>query len=137
MNENCKPNILLADDDEMLLKLGKAHFERAGFSVILCRNGQEAVDQARTQHPDVVIVDVLMPELDGWQVSRLLKADQETSDIPVYLLTALGDEEHIQRHRDADADGYFIKPFRMEVLIKRLHDIIRKRHTEENESHVV
>jgi DNA-binding response OmpR family regulator len=122
-----KPLVMLVDDDEMLLQLGKSHLERAGFDVILCRGGGEAISQAQAQHPDIAVVDVLMPEPNGWEVSRMLKQQPETADIPIFLLTALADEKDIAQHRQAAADGYFVKPFRMEILIKRLREALEKR----------
>ncbi len=119
--------VLLVDDDELLLKLGRAQLEKAGFLVLTGRDGKEALEKTRRFKPDAVLVDVLMPGMDGWQVCRALKADPETASIPVFFLTCLGEEEHIHRHRQAEADGYFVKPFRLDTLVQRLLEILEKR----------
>ena len=121
-----KARILLVDDDDGLLKLGREQLEQMGFKVITCHNGQEAVEKALRFKPDIALVDVIMPGMNGWQVCKTLKSDPETSSIPIFYVTCLGDEEDIHRHWRSGADGYFIKPFDFESVAKRLVEVIEK-----------
>jgi len=118
---------VLLVDDESLLKLGETQLEEAGFRVITGRNGEEALEKAHLFRPDIVLVDVLMPGMNGWQVCRALKTHPETAAIPVFFLTCLGEEEDISRHHRAEADGYFVKPFRAETMVARILDAMEKR----------
>jgi DNA-binding response OmpR family regulator len=118
--------VLLVDDDAELLKLGRAQLERAGFRVIACCSGEEALRSAHDHMPDIALIDILMPGMNGWQICRALKSDPKTAALPVFFITCLGDEEDIHRHRRSGADGYFIKPLDIQVVVGRLSEIVEK-----------
>jgi two-component system phosphate regulon response regulator PhoB len=120
------PLILLAEDDLTLLQMERIQLEQEGFEVITSRNGAEALALARELKPAAVLIDVMLPQLNGCQVCKMLKTDPETAAIAVFFLTGLGDEEDIERYRGCLADGYFIKPFQMEKIVQRLKTVLAK-----------
>ena len=110
--------ILLVDDDPSLLELIQYNLEGEGFQVIIAKDGQAGVRLFFTDRPDLVILDVAMPKLDGYQVCERIR---EMSDTPVIMLTARGREEDIIKGLDLGADDYLTKPFRVnELLVQRV-----------------
>jgi DNA-binding response OmpR family regulator len=105
------PVILAAEDDEDVLSLVAFRLERAGYTVLKARDGEEALQLARDERPDLAVLDVGMPKLDGLEVTRRLRADESMSHIPIILLTAWVQEADLQRGFDAGANDYVRKPF--------------------------
>ena len=116
--------VVLAEDDPDIQLVARLALKRAGFTVTVVSNGQEALDSIRRQPPDVVLLDWMMPELDGLETCRRLKADPETSSIPVVFLTAKSQEAEIQRGLSLGASGYVTKPFDALTLGDRIKDIV-------------
>ena len=112
--------VLLVDDDEALLKLGKAQLEQAGFQVCACQSGWQALAELASFTPDIALIDIMMPGMDGWQLCQRLKAGLHTAEIPIFFITCRGEEADLERHRRAGADGYFIKPFTAELLTQEI-----------------
>ena len=112
--------VLIADDDEEMLDMTSVQLSRRGLRVTCARDGQEALEKIDQDRPDVVLLDILMPRLDGWEVCRFLKANPATRHIPVLFLTCKGQDEDILKIHRADADGYFIKPFDMADLAQQV-----------------
>ncbi len=100
--------ILVIDDDLGLLKLLDTLFSRCGATVITVRDAALGLRQFYAQHPDLVILDLMMPDIDGWEVCASLR---QLSDVPILMLTALGRDEDIRRGLEAGADDYVTKPF--------------------------
>jgi len=115
---------LVVDDDAMIVKLQSMILERAGFDVVTASNGQEGLDQAAATHPDVVLLDVMMPGIDGLEVTRRLKADAATKAIPVILVSARTGMEDIDAGRAAGADEYVKKPFDPDDLVDLLERLL-------------
>ncbi|RYX81412.1 response regulator [bacterium] len=117
--------ILVVDDEEHIRFLIKTNLERAGYEVITAPNGRLAVETAQAFNPDLVVMDVMMPEMDGLEAMRILKADDATSAIPVVLLTAKGQDSDVFEGWQSGADLYLTKPFHPRELllfIKRILD---------------
>jgi CheY-like chemotaxis protein len=114
--------VLIADDDEDMLELTRIQLEKNGFLVTCACDGQDALDRIAEAAPDIVLLDILMPRLDGWAVCRFLKANPATSHIPVLFLTCKGQDEDILKIHRMDADGYFIKPFDIKDLARQILD---------------
>jgi DNA-binding response OmpR family regulator len=115
-----QPLILIADDDPDILALVSFRLERAGYEVVQARNGEEAVQVALARRPDLAVIDVTMPRIDGYEATRRLRQQEETSRMPIILLTARVQEEDIARGFDAGADDYVRKPFSPQELGSRV-----------------
>jgi DNA-binding response OmpR family regulator len=122
--EREQPIVLAADDDEDILELIAFRLEHSGYTVLQARDGQEALDLARTAKPDLAVLDVMMPKLDGFEVTRRLREDHSTTRIPIILLTARTQEADVQRGFDAGADDYIRKPFSPQELRARVQAIL-------------
>ena len=120
MTRNGQPLILIADDDPDILALVSFRLERAGYEVVQARNGEEAVQLALARRPDLAVIDVMMPRIDGYEATRQLRRQEETSRMPIILLTARVQEEDIARGFDAGADDYVRKPFSPQELGSRV-----------------
>lgn len=103
--------ILIADDDPVILRLIQVNLELEGYEVITANNGEEAVAQARAEIPDLVILDIMMPRLDGYQACEQLKASDDTRDIPVIFLSAKAQQGDIEKGRSFGVAAYLTKPF--------------------------
>ena len=119
-------NVILAEDDPDIQLVARLALRRAGFTVKVVGNGQEALDAIRQQMPDVVLLDWMMPELDGPETCRQLKADPATAGIPIIFLTAKSQEAEIQRGLSLGAAGYVTKPFDALALGQQVRDIVDK-----------
>jgi DNA-binding response OmpR family regulator len=122
-----RPVVLVADDDDDIRDLVAFRLDRAGYEVLRAGDGQEALDLAREHHPDLAVLDVMMPKLTGYDVTRELRADAATSRIPVILLTARVQEADVARGFEAGADDYVKKPFSPQELKARVQAILGRR----------
>jgi DNA-binding response OmpR family regulator len=120
VTRNGQPLILIADDDPDILALVSFRLERAGYEVVQARNGEEAIQVALARRPDLAVIDVMMPRIDGYEATRQLRQQEETSRMPIILLTARVQEEDIARGFDAGADDYVRKPFSPQELGSRV-----------------
>ena len=122
-----KRRILLADDSALIHKHTVPILEEAGYEVIEAFDGKAAIEMLRGDPPDLVLTDVEMPHLDGYQVCKLVKTTAETAHIPVVMCSSLGDAADLERGFDSGADDYLVKPVIAEDLISRLHAIFATR----------
>jgi len=127
MSGETTARILVADNDEDILALVRFRLERLGHEVIVARDGAEALERARAELPDLCVLDVMMPQLTGYDVTRRLRADPRTAEIPVILLTARVQEADVRRGYDAGADDYVRKPFAPQELRDRVAAALRRR----------
>jgi len=117
------PRVLVADDDEDILALVGNVLAKAGYDVTKASNGAEALERVRSVRPRVAVLDVAMPELDGVEVLRSLRADPETSDIPVILLTARAQEADVKLGYAEGASKYLRKPFSPRELVELVREL--------------
>ncbi len=117
--------ILVIDDDESLLQMMSLMLKRAGHQTIQATNGHEGIEIARREQPDAAIVDVMMPELSGYEVCRILREDSRTADIPLLILTALSQREHREHAQDSGADDFVTKPVTRDDLVTHVEDLLR------------
>ena len=122
-----RPVILAADDDEDILALVVFRLERSGYTVLQARDGEEALELAMRELPDLAVLDVMMPKLDGFELTRRLRAERATSRIPIILLTAKAQDRDVERGFDVGADDYLRKPFSPQELRARVHAILARR----------
>jgi DNA-binding response OmpR family regulator len=124
-----RPLVLVADDDDDILVLVAFRLERAGCEVITARSGDEALKLAIEHTPDLAVLDVMMPGLDGYGVTRELRRTEQTSEMPVILLTARAEEADVARGMAAGADDYVKKPFDARDLRERVQRLLQARFT--------
>lgn len=115
--------ILLADDDAMILDVLRYQLEKEGYQVLTAEDGQQALDLAQTGQLDLVLLDVMMPKLQGWEVCRELR---RTSEVPILMLTARGEEMDRVLGLELGADDYIVKPFSFRELLARIHAALRR-----------
>jgi DNA-binding response OmpR family regulator len=120
VSRNGRPLILIADDDPDILGLISLRLRRAGYEVVEARNGEEAVQVALELHPDLIILDVMMPRVDGYEATRRLRKHEETRRTPIILLTARVQEVDLARGFEVGADDYVRKPFSPQELGDRV-----------------
>jgi DNA-binding response OmpR family regulator len=118
--QNLRPLVLVADDDPDILALVRFRLERDGYEVLSAPDGETALDRALARPPDLALLDVTMPRLDGYEVTRRLRAHGPTTTIPIILLTARVQEHDVARGFEAGADDYVTKPFSPQVLGERV-----------------
>ena len=106
---NGKKTILLVEDDTMISSMYGTKFEQSNFEVLMANNGADGLELALANKPDLILLDIIMPQLDGFTVLEKLKADPKTKNIPVILLTNLGTEEDIKKGQELGAKDYLVK----------------------------
>lgn len=118
--------ILIVDDQVEVRELVQVTLEIGDYQILSAENGQQAVDIARVEHPDIILLDIMMPgsDVDGLEACRLLKADPATADITIVMLSAKGQEVDIATGKVAGADDYFTKPFSPIALIEKVESVI-------------
>ena len=124
MDEQSRKCVLVAEDDDDIRALVECRLTRNGYEVVAARDGEEAVQLAGERDPDLMILDVMLPRLDGLQVTRRLRADGRTARLPIILLTARAQEADVTRGFEAGADDYLRKPFSSRDLAARVQAII-------------
>jgi len=120
------PKVLVIDDDPVIVELLRVNFEIEGFEVISAGDGREGFERARSDRPDLVLSDIMMPRYDGLQLLTQLKADPATRGLPVILLSAKAQNAEVQQGLDLGADDYVTKPFDPLELIDRVNAVLAK-----------
>lgn len=133
MEMNVKKNrILVVDDEKRMVTFIRLNLEHDGFDVVEAYNGSQAIDRLRDSLPDLILLDVMMPDLDGFEVLRLIR---EVTSVPVIMLTAKGEENDKVKGLELGADDYVTKPFSPRELVSRIRAVIRRgSFSEEDES---
>jgi two-component system, cell cycle response regulator DivK len=119
------PLILLAEDFEDVREMYGTCLAFEGFQVVFASDGAEAVEAARDRRPNLVLMDMMMPRMDGLEATRAMKDDPELRSIPILMLTANTYEHHRQAARDAGCDGYLTKPCSPETLVQAVRDALQ------------
>jgi two-component system phosphate regulon response regulator PhoB len=117
---------LIVEDENEIADLVKFHLERDGMQVSVARNGRKAIEMVQGAGFDLIVLDLMLPDLDGLEICRRLKGQDRTRDIPVVMLTARGEESDIVAGLEMGADDYVTKPFSPRVLMARLRNALRK-----------
>ena len=125
-----RENILVVDDEEDILDLVNYNLSKAGYRVACVATGGDAVKAARNSLPDVVVLDLMLPGLDGLEVCTLLKNDPKTRDAAIIMLTAKGEEADVVKGLELGADDYITKPFSPRILLARIKAVLRRREAE-------
>lgn len=122
--EKGKILVLIADDEENLLLLLKDNLEEYGFDVVLAKNGEEAFQHSQSAKPNVIILDVEMPKMNGIQVCERIRKIPELNDVPILILSAYAQPEDIKKGLAAGANQYMTKPFKVNQLIETIRKLI-------------
>jgi DNA-binding response OmpR family regulator len=120
------PKILIVDDEADLVETLSFRLEAAGYEVIKAFDGIEGLDKARSTSPDLIILDVMMPKMDGYHVCRMLKFDDRFKEIPIIMLTARGQEQDKHTGKEVHADCFITKPFESAELMAKIKELIEK-----------
>jgi two-component system, OmpR family, alkaline phosphatase synthesis response regulator PhoP len=122
-----KERILVVDDEEDILELVRFHLTREGYQLALASSGEEALKKAGRETFDLVVLDLMLPGLDGLEVAKALKSDAKTKSLPIIMLTAKGEDADIVTGLEIGADDYITKPFSPRVLTARVKAVLRRR----------
>jgi len=124
-----RTRILVVDDELGILELVQYNLSKAQYDVVGVASGEEALAQVRTTPPDLIVLDLMLPGVDGLEVCKALKRDTHTAAIPIVILTARGEEADIVAGLELGADDYLTKPFSPRVLLARIRAVLRRHHT--------
>ena len=123
-----KEKILIVDDEEDILELVRFNLKKEGYKTMLATTGEQALDIAGNNQVDLIILDLMLPGIDGLEVTRIIRNDPEIQTVPIVMLTAKGDESDIITGLELGANDYMSKPFSPKELIARIRSIFRRRH---------
>ncbi|MFL5351027.1 PleD family two-component system response regulator [Archangium sp.] len=115
-----KKKILLVDDSSTVLLLHRMMLDHCGYELLTARDGQEALDKATTERPDLIFLDVLMPRMDGFQTCRALRSRAETRNVPIILVTTRGEPHYVRQGFESGCTDYITKPFDGEELLAKV-----------------
>ncbi len=118
-----KKKILVVEDSQDIRSILSMRLTINGYSVITAQDGQEGLDKAKDEHPDLLILDLMLPKIDGFEVCRMLKFDERHKDIPIIILSALDQQEDREKAIKSGSDAYFIKPFDLELLLTKIRSL--------------
>ena len=124
--------ILIIEDDCYISKMYQLKLSLDGFDVQLADNGRIGVDKVREFKPDIILTDILMPEMDGFEVIKMVKGDPETKDIPILIMSNLGQEDHIQKGLELGAIGYIVKSqYTPSKVVENIKEILAGKFVQE------
>jgi CheY-like chemotaxis protein len=125
--------ILIVDDNPDVREVLQCQLKMSGYLVISAENGYVAIEKATVEQPDLILMDIMMPEMDGWQASRAVRANPDTKDIPILAATAMCRRADLNACLEAGCNGYIVKPFTMMELKEKIGQLIT-RYCGENHS---
>jgi DNA-binding response OmpR family regulator len=120
-----RKKVLLADDEEDIKTVVRLYLESRGFEVLTAFDGLDAISTAELAQPDIILLDVMMPVMDGFEVARKLKANEKTRGIPIVMLSAASHAESIKKGLEAGARDYLVKPFEPSKLEELIHSVLQ------------
>ena len=126
MDEMAKERVLVVDDEEDILELVRYNLSAAGYRVVCAETGEAALEIARNDSPDLIVLDLMLPGISGLEVAKLLKDKAETRNIPIIMLTAKGEERDVVTGLELGADDYVTKPFSPKILNARVRAVVRR-----------
>lgn len=129
--------ILVVDDDQKIVRLVKAYLEKAGFQVLTAYDGETALHIVRRERPDLVVLDLMLPDRDGWDITRILRGDNSLASTPIVMLTARVEDSDTLIGFELGADDYITKPFNPSEVVARVKAVLRRTRTGPAQPHVV
>lgn len=125
-----KEHILAVDDEEDILELVRFNLEREGYQVSCAASGGNTIKSVHQGAPDLIVLDLMLPDMDGLEITKLLKSDPKTKNIPIIMLTAKGEEADVVTGLELGADDYITKPFSPRILTARIRAVLRRKNEE-------
>jgi DNA-binding response OmpR family regulator len=123
-----KGKILIIEDDRYISKMYQLKLSLEGYEVQVAENGREGVDKVKEFMPDIILLDILMPELDGFEVLKIVKSDDATKDIPVLIMSNLGQEDHVDKGMKLGAIGYIVKSqYTPSKVVEKIKSVISEK----------
>ncbi|MEK7396768.1 MAG: response regulator [Candidatus Poribacteria bacterium] len=119
-----KCKILIIDDESDITETLSYMLQARNFDVVTANSGQEGLDKVKRDRPDLILLDIMMPEMDGYKVCNKLKQDKDTKNLPVIMLTAKGEADSVIKYYNSGANDYILKPFSLSTLISRINDCL-------------
>lgn len=121
-----KKRILFVEDETDMMEMVKFRLEAAGFEVISASDGETGLDKTAKENPDLILLDVMLPKIDGFKVCRTLKSDEKYKHIPIVIFTARASEKEQKLGRDCGAEAYITKPFEPEALMGKISELLEQ-----------
>jgi len=121
-----KKKILIVDDEEDILNILKFRLEANNYEVLVASDGQEGLNKARSEKPDLMILDLMLPKIDGYKVCRMLKFDKDYKTMPIIMFTAKDQKNDQELGMEMGADAYIPKPFESEILLGKIKELLCK-----------
>ncbi|MFC1480143.1 PleD family two-component system response regulator [Candidatus Omnitrophota bacterium] len=118
--------ILVVDDEPIIVKLLTNRLEVSGYDVITATDGEKALEEVRREQPDLLILDIVLPKIDGYKLCELLKSDEKYSKIPVIMLSASVKKKDLEMAEKMGADAYMVKPFNARELLSKIKELLEK-----------
>lgn len=119
-----KKKILIVEDDAVIRDVLKEHLENDGYDVVTAINGRDAVEVAKNERPNLIIMDIFMPVMDGWEATRIIKSDESLADTQVICLSAYTSPENIDKSREVGCDLILVKPLYPEILKRNVRELL-------------
>ena len=118
--------ILVVDDEQDILKVVEMRLKVSGYQTVSAADGQEALEKIRTEKPDLVILDLMLPKINGYEVCRMAKFDDKTKHIPIIILSALHEQKEREKAMACGAESYFLKPFDFDLLLFKIKTLLNE-----------
>lgn len=131
------PKILVVDDDKSIVKIVRGYLEQSGYTVFAAHDGEMAIHMLRREKPDIVILDLMLPDRDGWDITRLVRADASLMDTPIIMLTARVDDTDKIIGLELGADDYITKPFNAREVVARVRALLRRTQRQANTASIL
>ncbi|RMF03845.1 MAG: DNA-binding response regulator [Chloroflexi bacterium] len=131
------PRILVVDDDKKIVRLVQAYLEQSGFSVLTAHDGETALHTIRRERPDLVVLDLMLPDRDGWDITRIIRSDTALAATPIVMLTARVEDTDKIVGFELGADDYIPKPFNPREVVARVKAVLRRTSAGPTQPHII
>ena len=131
--ENKETSILIIEDDKDIVEMLSFHLKKNNYTILYSYNGEDGLTTARENNPDLILLDLMLPGIHGLDVCRIIKSDQNTKNIPIIMLTAMGQEEDIVKGLETGGDDYISKPFSLDIISARIKAVLRRSNIKNDE----
>ena len=131
--ENKETSILIIEDDKDIVEMLSFHLKKNNYTILYSYNGEDGLTKARKNNPDLILLDLMLPGIHGLDVCRNIKSDQKTKNIPIIMLTAMGQEDDIVKGLETGGDDYITKPFSLDIISARIKAVLRRSNIKKDE----